>query len=53
MNETSAASVFGRWQQNAAYRPKNLADWAARNHVQLDHITGSMSADDPTVHVVD
>lgn len=53
VNETIDASVFERWQQNAAYRPKNLAEWATRNNVLLDHFTSSVRSDDPTVHVLD
>ena len=53
VNETIDASVFERWQQNAKYRPKNLAEWATRHSVQLDHIVGSVRADRPTVQVAD
>lgn len=53
VNETIDLSVFERWHQNATYRPKNLAKWAAQKNVQLDHITGSVRADDPTIQVPD
>src|ERR1700738_273060 len=33
INETIDASVFERWRSDAAYRPKNLVEWAGRKGV--------------------
>ena len=52
INETIDASVFERWQMNASYRPKNLADWAQRHGcVDLATLTGSVLAHAPQMTV--
>ena len=47
VNETIDASVFARWNNNAGYRPPNLADWAARYSVQISSLTNSVLANTP------
>lgn len=44
INETIDASVFERWQADAAYRPRNLSDWAGRRNVDLMRIKTSVDA---------
>lgn len=48
INETIDASVFDRWRNDAAYRPKNLSDWANRRNVDPSTLTESVRADDKT-----
>jgi uncharacterized protein (DUF2235 family) len=47
VNETIDASVFIRWNKIANYRPPNLADWAARYHLDIAKFEGSVLADAP------
>jgi uncharacterized protein (DUF2235 family) len=49
INETIDASVFDRWRADAAYRPKNLSDWASRQNVDPSTLNQSVRADDKTV----
>jgi uncharacterized protein (DUF2235 family) len=48
INETIDATVFGRWQSDATYRPKNLSDWAARRSVNPSTLKQSVRAQDAT-----
>jgi uncharacterized protein (DUF2235 family) len=48
INETIDASVFDRWRNNQAYRPKNLSEWAGRRSVDLSRLNQSVRADDAT-----
>ncbi len=48
INETIDATVFGRWQSDATYRPKNLADWAARRKVDPSTLKQSVLVQDAT-----
>ena len=45
INETIDGSVFERWRSDNAYRPSNLAEWAARREVDLASMTTSLLAD--------
>ncbi len=47
VNETIDASVFARWNNDASYRPPNLANWAARYNVQIASLTNSVLANAP------
>jgi uncharacterized protein (DUF2235 family) len=47
VNETIDASVFARWNSDASYRPKNLADWTARHGVNIAGLNGSVMAHTP------
>jgi uncharacterized protein (DUF2235 family) len=49
INETIDATVFDRWRNDTAYRPKNLFDWARRRGVDPGSLHGSVRADDPSV----
>ena len=49
INETIDASVFERWRNDQNYRPKNLAEWASRQQVELATLTGSVRTDGATV----
>jgi len=51
INETIDASVFQRWSSDKAYRPQNLSRWASRRKVNIDTLSGSVRADDPSVVV--
>ncbi len=53
VNETIDASAFARWNTDRTYRPKNLADWAARHGVQISGLTHSVVADAPDVPAPD
>jgi len=48
INETIDATVFDRWRNDPAYRPKNLAAWAQRHHIDVDLLRVSVRADDAT-----
>jgi hypothetical protein len=48
INETIDGSAFDRWRGDASYRPKNLADWAARRGVNIEDLHGSKQAADPS-----
>jgi hypothetical protein len=47
VNETIDASVFARWNNDANYRPPNLAEWATRLGVEISRLTNSVLADNP------
>ena len=49
INETIDASVFERWRNDREYRPKNLADWARRQKVELATLAGSVRTDGAAV----
>jgi uncharacterized protein (DUF2235 family) len=49
INETIDASVFERWRNDREYRPKNLADWASRQKVELATLSGSVQTDGAVV----
>ncbi len=49
INETIDASVFRRWQADRNYRPKGLADWAARVGFDLTTAAVTVRADDPSL----
>jgi hypothetical protein len=51
INETIDASVFQRWSSDTAYRAQNLSRWASRRKVNIDTLSGSIRADDPSVVV--
>lgn len=51
INETIDGTVFERWRENAAYRPKNLAEWAKRQTVNPASLHGARLATDPAVIV--
>ncbi|RTL77258.1 MAG: DUF2235 domain-containing protein [Bradyrhizobiaceae bacterium] len=53
VNETIDKSVFDRWRADAAYRPKNLTEWAVRKKVDPAKLVNSVRADDPKVTVAD
>ena len=53
VNETIDASVFARWNADTNYRPPNLADWAARHHVDISDLTTSVLADTPATQAPD
>jgi uncharacterized protein (DUF2235 family) len=53
INETIDGSVFNRWQKDAAYRPKNLEEWATRRRADLEALHSSVRADDPSTVVAD
>jgi hypothetical protein len=48
VNETIDKSVFERWRSDPSYRPKNLTDWATRHSVEIDKLTTSIRAADPS-----
>lgn len=48
INETIDATVFGRWQKDTSYRPKNLIDWASRKGVDPATLLQSVHAKDGT-----
>jgi len=48
INESIDATVFERWGKDPAYRPKNLADWAARRKVDPCALAQAIRADDLT-----
>lgn len=45
VNETIDVSVFERWRQNQYYRPKSIAQWAARKDISVETIQTSVSAE--------
>jgi uncharacterized protein (DUF2235 family) len=45
LNETIDASVFERWRAVPAYRPKNLAEWAARYRLDPAAVHGDWRAE--------
>jgi uncharacterized protein (DUF2235 family) len=45
INETIDSSVFERWRLDDAYRPSNLAEWAARRKVDIAKVGTSLAAD--------
>ena len=49
INETIDTTVFDRWRNDAAYRPKNLSDWANRRNVDPSTLAESVRADDKSV----
>lgn len=51
INETIDASVFDRWRKLQSYRPRNLAEWAARANVDPGQIVGSVLANSPETTV--
>jgi uncharacterized protein (DUF2235 family) len=51
INETIDASVFDRWRKEATYRPPNLAAWMHAHHVEIESLSDSVRADDPSVAV--
>jgi hypothetical protein len=53
VNETIDKCVFDRWRADAAYRPRNLVDWAERKKVDPVKLTSSVRADDPSVAAPD
>ena len=53
VNETIDETVFARWRADKKYRPKNLRRWAARHKVDLEKITSSICADEPSMQVPD
>lgn len=53
VNETIDKSVFDRWRALPAYRPPNLAEWAAQKKVDPAKLTNSVRADDPAVMAPD
>jgi hypothetical protein len=53
VNETIDVSVFARWNHDMAYRPPNLADWAARHSVDIASLTGSVLANNPAAAAPD
>jgi uncharacterized protein (DUF2235 family) len=42
VNESIDATVIERWQNDPAYRPKGLREWAERNKVDLDTISDTL-----------
>ena len=46
INETIDASVFDRWRNDGAYRPKNLSDWAKRRNTDPSMLIESVRAND-------
>jgi uncharacterized protein (DUF2235 family) len=52
VNETIDGSVFERWRR-AAYRPKNLVQWAQSYGVDPAQLHGSVLAHDPRVKAAD
>lgn len=53
VNETVDKLVFDRWRPDPSYRPRNLKEWADRNHVDPAQIDTSVRANDPGVPVID
>ena len=48
INETIDASVFDRWRNDGAYRPKNLLEWAKRRNVDPSTLNQPVRAHDAT-----
>jgi uncharacterized protein (DUF2235 family) len=48
INETIDKSVFERYRRGPAYRPNNLLDWAKRHSVDVDTLTTSVQASNPS-----
>jgi uncharacterized protein (DUF2235 family) len=53
INESIDASVFDRWRDDKAYRPKNLITWATAHDADPSSIMTSVRADDPRIEVAD
>jgi hypothetical protein len=53
VNETIDASVFARWNNDANYRPPNLAAWAERQGVDIQTLATSVLADNPAMSAPD
>lgn len=48
INESIDASVFERVRADPTYRPPNLIEWAKRHNVDVNTLTGSVKAQQPT-----
>jgi hypothetical protein len=53
INESIDASVFERWREDEAYRPKNLADWAETKGVRIEDLHSAVRADNPSEIIPD
>jgi hypothetical protein len=53
INETVDASVFERWRQDPAYRPKNLLERSARRQIDPGTLHASVRTDDPKTAIAD